>query len=168
LRIAESDQMISTLRTYRSLRIVAALTLLLSAGLPLVRYVCAQPGQVSRSISLAFTAPSSSCAYMPAGVHTRLCKEGSLEASSPEDCPEATTCTAETNAQEPAVTASTATAQQQLAPAQASFLAALTAAFARSAPSTDTLLFFFRVRENRPPWSSAGVPVRLVTSTFLL
>ena len=164
--------MISSLRTYRSLRLVAALVLLLSAGLPLVRYACAQTGSSATALASgrAVSSPSSSCASMPAGVHSRLCEDGSPESllMDPEDCTTETTCTTDENAQESAVTAPTARAEQQLHPPQASFLTTLAVAFAKPAPQTGAPVRSSRADETRRPSSSAGVPVRLVTSTFLL
>lgn len=132
--------MISSLRTYRSLRLLAALVLLLSAGLPLVRYACAQTGSSATALALgrAASSSSSSCASMPAGVHSRLCEDGSPESllMDPEDCTTETTCTIDEKAQESAVTAPTARAEQQLHPPQASFLTTLAVAFAKPAPQT--------------------------------
>ena len=155
--------MISTLRTYRSLRLVAVLTLFLSAGLPIVRYSCAQTGSFATALTSEHTANSSSCAAMPTGVHNRLCKGSASNA-----CFEATVCTTDTEVQVSAVVAPLTRIEQEPHPAQAGFLAALAWTFTESALQTDAFLPSSRVSYTRQPSPLAGVPVRLRTTVFLL
>lgn len=153
--------MISSGRTYRTVSVVAALALLLSVSAPLVRYACGAAGKAMTTLPVASSAEHEAhgsavalCGHAHGDLHAALCTNSQHEPSGCEDA----SCTVESEKPESALIVEGPAVRLDLAPALI----------------VEQILPL--VFSSRPAfqWGSEAVgahslvPIRLLTSTFLL
>lgn len=157
--------MLASLRTYRVISAFVALAMLFGVGLPLVHHVCGMSGETMAAGPVA-VAPipgeagqhQSSCVHDHRDMHAEHCPE---EAAPSSDGCEAPTCSLEAAEQPPAISAD----QQQPSKRLLLLPATLLHELLDPVPSSPSLQTYRDVAE--APVSSF-VPLRLLTSTFLL
>lgn len=157
--------MLTSLRTYRVISAFVALAMLFGVGLPLVHHVCGMSGETMAVGPAAVASiPSEAdqhlldCAHDHRATHAEHCPEDAL--SSTEGC-KAPTCSLEAAEQPPAISADQQQPSKRLLLVPATLLHELL----DPAPSSPSLQTYRDVAE--APVSSS-VPLRLLTSTFLL
>lgn len=157
--------MLTSLRTYRVLSAFVALAMLFGAGLPLLHHVCGMSGETMAAGPVAVASmPGEAGQHMPVcmhdhrDTHAEHCPEEAVP--SPDGC-EASTCSLEAAEQPPAISAD----QQQPSKRLLLLPATLLHELLDPVPSSAALQTYRDVAE--APVSSF-VPLRLLTSTFLL
>lgn len=154
--------MLQRLRTYRLLSALVAVALLAGAGLPLVRYACGVAAEPATTTPVVAKADASSAAACQGAGG---CLDASLEVSTTTTAAQAvdlgaSCCTVETAERALAVVAPDVSLTHDLLPSAARLGAkALPHDFSFSASLTG---------HDRDVAASASVPVRLLTSVFLL